>query len=320
MIPSNPQQSQIPHIEQFESFIYQVEGSKTWKIFKNPKLNQSLDGEGVENAKISEEHPIIEAALNPGDFLYIPKGANFETLPSPDKSLHLKFSFTKKATWSDFITVAFQHAIQAATVEDKQFQQGLPRAMFDFMGLQNEPKDDDDDQRRPEFIKHFTHLMKKLINYVPLDKVVDDLSMDFYARRLPPTLDPVDKEHQVHGSKAAKTMSLDTQVRLVRKDVIRMTEENGELIIEYNLENPRASTSTSSFNQEPLLPKFVSLPIQCIPAIQLLRNSYPDYTPIRELLVSDSEEESIELAELLFEKGLIITISPEHHSLLLNEL
>ena len=59
--------------------------------------------------------PVLEAVLEPGDVLYMPRGCIHQAYCSPgDHSLHVTLSTNQFNTWADLLEVAFPAALRAA--------------------------------------------------------------------------------------------------------------------------------------------------------------------------------------------------------------
>lgn len=67
------------HFDHHDVFIFQVSGTKSWKVF---------DYDASEADKLK---PIIEVVLEPGDFIFIPAGFYHEARTNKDSSFHLTF-------------------------------------------------------------------------------------------------------------------------------------------------------------------------------------------------------------------------------------
>ncbi|KKD34918.1 cupin domain-containing protein [Limnoraphis robusta] len=76
------------HYDTHEVLVFQIEGQKEWFVFgeteQYPRENWKRSGQ-----KPPEEPPYIQCVLNPGDFLYIPRGHWHYAIAHDQPSLHL---------------------------------------------------------------------------------------------------------------------------------------------------------------------------------------------------------------------------------------
>jgi hypothetical protein len=110
-----------PHYDTQENFLVQVEGVKSWKIYKPVYELPPVEGsyQPVPREKLSE--PILETVLHPGDVLYIPRGFVHEGAAGEKASLHVTVDIHVR-TWLDF----FSDALHAMADRDPRFRRALP--------------------------------------------------------------------------------------------------------------------------------------------------------------------------------------------------
>jgi len=88
------------HYDYVDVFILQLEGKKLWKIWD---IYKPFPLEGMANIYSTEKpDPIYEVVLNPGDFLYLPRGYVHEACTLDEYSLHLSVGAIVY-TWVDLI-------------------------------------------------------------------------------------------------------------------------------------------------------------------------------------------------------------------------
>ena len=107
------------HFDQNINFIYQVKGTKKWKVapnthVKNPMTRHTIGTElDPELASYTDGMPEAmpsdakEFTLKPGSFLFVPRGAWHSTEASGEDSLSISFTFTAP-TWIDMLTTALR--------------------------------------------------------------------------------------------------------------------------------------------------------------------------------------------------------------------
>ena len=108
-----------PHFDQNINFVFQVSGTKTWRIAENKEvinpltrhtMGQEMDPELASYAEsdMPESMPsnAVEFELTAGSLLFVPRGAWHETSASSD-ALSLNFTFTPP-TWLDLFSAALR--------------------------------------------------------------------------------------------------------------------------------------------------------------------------------------------------------------------
>ena len=96
-----PHRSQAfpPHYDNHDVFIIQIQGSKHWRLYES--LESFPSARQVRQIKRDALPPLVkELTLNPGQVLYIPRGAYHEALTSDSFSLHLTIGVFPD-TWAD---------------------------------------------------------------------------------------------------------------------------------------------------------------------------------------------------------------------------
>lgn len=87
-----------PHYDKFDTFVLQIEGKKLWKIYEEAILLPLVSN---ANPFIGKSIPACqEVELEPGDFLYLPRGYVHETATTSSHSLHVTLA-TEVFTWAD---------------------------------------------------------------------------------------------------------------------------------------------------------------------------------------------------------------------------
>ena len=128
------------HYDRHDTLILQIAGSKHWALYSSPeklplehvpllafeKLGEATQYRGapvVEDvvALTASEEPTDEFVMEPGDFLYLPRGFVHEARTSTDLSVHVTIGI-HALTWLDLIAVSlgqFGH-------KDPRFRKALP--------------------------------------------------------------------------------------------------------------------------------------------------------------------------------------------------
>ena len=88
-------------------------------------------------------------------------------------------------------------ALKAAIEEDVEFRRGLPVDYLAYMGVSN--SDGPETAKRAAFLKAIDGLMKKLVNFAPVDAAVDQLGKRLMRDALPPYLTPSEAGRSVQA-------------------------------------------------------------------------------------------------------------------------
>jgi len=194
-------QGLAPHCDDVEIFVLQLEGKKTWKLYK-PMVELSRDyTQDLPQDDLGE--PIYETTLEPGDMLYFPRGTIHQAKTGSDShSTHISISTYQQHTWGDFMDHVVRLAVDNALEEDVSFRKGLPLNYLEYLGTQKnmskyvdeeeeeEKKKDTISNENNENVKKFKEQIKeylsKLVDHIDVNKAADAMSSDFMASRLPP--------------------------------------------------------------------------------------------------------------------------------------
>ncbi|XP_022622450.1 ribosomal oxygenase 1 isoform X1 [Seriola dumerili] len=299
-----------PHYDDIEAFVVQLEGKKHWRVY-NPRSDDEvlpvISSPNFDQADIGK--PILEVVLEAGDLLYFPRGFIHQGDCLPDAhSLHITISSYQKNSWGDLLQKVVPAALEIAMEEDVEFRQGLPLDYLTYMGVQNSDKDD---PRRSKFFSRIESLMKKLINYAPVDAAVDQKARDFLHDCLPPLLTPDELASSVQGAPArwergrvmdvGACITTQTQIRVLRAGCARLCSDGDTVHLYYTTDNPRV------YHKEEL--KSFEINPEHTDAVEFLIHSYPKFVTVGSL-PCDSAKDRVDLAEMLFERGIIHTAEP----------
>ena len=174
-------------------------------------------------------------------------------------------------------------------------------------------------QRRARRQKHFKEEAKKRIMRVckqamsMLDDACDEIGKRFLSDRLPPALLEPEKSLTKEGISDGDSMAAtrhhhdvskkvwpNTLCRLVRPDIARLVVEDGKAVLYHCLDNSRIYHGT------PLSP--MEFEIDDAPALeQLLTTVEPHWIMVKDLIHGDIEDK-MEIAQTLYDEGLLATI------------
>eukprot|EP00933_Yihiella_yeosuensis_P041101 TRINITY_DN35542_c0_g1_i1.p1 TRINITY_DN35542_c0_g1~~TRINITY_DN35542_c0_g1_i1.p1 ORF type:complete len:579 (+),score=142.50 TRINITY_DN35542_c0_g1_i1:74-1810(+) len=228
----NKSQGLAPHFDDVEVFMLQLEGSKRWR------LNEPPDGEEYPLPRDYSRDflpseigtQLVDCILETGDLLYLPRGTvhqgvaqastSSSSTASADFSHHLTVSAYQRNAWCNLLEKALSGALERAAGESSEFREGLPVNYLSYMGSWHDLGNPGEEgqhkgSKREAFIRHVKGLISRLQEFVELDEVCDELSVDFMAQRLP----PVRSENQEKQEQAEVT--LDSRVRWVDASAVR---------------------------------------------------------------------------------------------------
>ncbi|CAH0719819.1 unnamed protein product, partial [Brenthis ino] len=298
-----------PHYDDIEAFILQAEGKKHWRIYKPRDVSEVLPRTSSKNFSDDEiGEPILEVTLEAGDMLYFPRGYIHQGVTiDGEHSLHVTVSMYQKHAWADLFEKMIPAALQIAINENIELREGLPFDIYENFGLVHS---DSNTPRKTEIEEVIKGLFDKIKDYLPIDEAVDQMSKKFQQDALPPVLNDLEKAVTVYGDTDVMVengrvsnrveISLDTKIRLLRKNILRMVSEDRIRIYYY------AENSLEYHGNE--LP-FLEIEEDMAPAIETLITSYPEYVSVENLDVP-SESEKLQIADALWSRGLIMTEYP----------
>eukprot|EP00057_Strongylocentrotus_purpuratus_P030723 XP_782527.3 PREDICTED: bifunctional lysine-specific demethylase and histidyl-hydroxylase NO66 isoform X1 [Strongylocentrotus purpuratus] len=301
-----------PHYDDIEAFVLQLEGKKHWKLYNQRSPAEVLprfSSSNFTDADIGQ--PILDTTLEPGDLLYFPRGVIHQaSTPSETHSLHITISACQKNTWGDLMEHVLTRALHVVREENIDFRKSLPTDYLNYMGVAHE---DLDDERRQPFMKKIGDLFSKLLKSAPIDAAADQMSLEFFHTSLPPVLEEAEESCSVFGESAScrngkvsgiVQLGEDDQIRLLRRNILRLVPEEDKVLVYHSLENSRV------FKEKEL--QYFEIPPELAPAVEHLLHSYPDYVPVSNLAdqlqpVNDEIADPEDLAQTLYEKGLLMT-------------
>ncbi|XP_028398568.1 ribosomal oxygenase 1-like [Dendronephthya gigantea] len=298
-----------PHYDDIEAFVLQLEGKKHWRLYAPRRDGEVLPRFSSDNLREEDiGDPVLDIVLEPGDLLYFPRGTihQADTLDGPH-SLHITLSTYQKTSWGDFMEELLPKALQNAIEEDVEFRRGLPLNYLSSMGFTNA---ETSSKERSEFLRRVEQLLMKLISHLPIDAAVDQMGIKHIHNSLPPVLNRDEKDCSVFNVGArwqdgqitnAVQLDEDTELRLVRKDSVRLVADEEGVTLYYNMENSRVY-----HEQEQQYMEFAS---EGSPIIEQMIKAFPNFVEVKNL-PGDNMDYKIDLLTMLYEKGIVITKEP----------
>lgn len=289
----------------------QLEGKKHWKIYNPRSTEETLPRFSSENLEQDDVgNPVIEVDLEPGDMIYMPRGTIHQgNCLNEEHSLHITISAYQLNSWTDLFEKLLPAALTAASQEDLQFREGLPRDFLLNMGVANEDKASTE---REQFISKVKHLMKKLIDYAPIDAACDQMGRKLMHDGLPPALELSEKARTVLGdgekwnsnkNTVVNRVEIDpdTNIRLIRSTAIRLVSEDDSVQVYFSTENTREYHEVEEQSLE--------VGSDMAPAVEHLITSYPAWVKVEDLPLEELEDR-MKVAGDLWERGILMTSEP----------
>lgn len=159
-------------------------------------------------------------------------------------------------------------------------------------------------------------LLYRLVPHLNVDAAVDQHAKNFVHESLPPVLNGVEKMESMHGggefwdvtSKAVLggiEIEPDSQLKLLRQGAVRLLLEDDCVRLYHSMENSREYKQFEA--------QFVEIEAHLAPAVEHLIHAYPDYCHVEDLPL-ESDEDKLDIANLLYDKGLVMVIQPDEGS------
>jgi ribosomal protein L16 Arg81 hydroxylase len=109
-----------PHWDSHDVLVLQISGTKYWKIYENGVVLADTQLK-FEKKEFDAGKVIDEILLEPGDFLYIPRGLTHDAYTDESHSLHVTTGMLGY-TWSQYMIESIVHLSK----NDKQFRRFIP--------------------------------------------------------------------------------------------------------------------------------------------------------------------------------------------------
>jgi len=248
--------------------------------------------------------------LEAGDMIYMPRGTIHQgNCLSDEHSLHITISAYQLNSWTDLLEKLLPAALTAASQEDLQFREGLPRDFLLNMGVAHE---ENKSSAREQFMEKVKKLMTKLIDYAPVDAACDQMGKRLMHDVLPPALELSEKARTVLGDgekwNSSKNSVVnrveidpDTSIRLIRSTAVRLVTEEDSVLVYFSTENTREYHEVGEQSLE--------VGSDLAPAVEHLITSYPAWVKVEELPLEELEDR-MKVAGDLWERGILMTNEP----------
>ncbi|XP_031629108.1 bifunctional lysine-specific demethylase and histidyl-hydroxylase NO66 [Contarinia nasturtii] len=296
-----------PHYDDIEAFVLQIEGQKEWLLYPPRTEDEKLPRESSGNFQQDEiGEPKFREILSPGDMLYFPRGWIHQAKTvSNHHSLHITLSVYQKNAFADLFEELTKQALKTAIEKNVNFRKGLPVDIWNQFG-ETYSEFNDLSARRKQIKTHLITMFKEIQNYLDIDSAVDKLATKYQFDALPPVLGTMEKVRTCFGTKpllnnngdiVMPEMDEETEVRLLRAHIVRLTKVDGAYNLYYHVDNSKEYHG-SDLN-------FVEVEEATTGVVKKLIHFYPKYVKIANL--SNNIEESMAVVGSLWERGLIMT-------------
>ena len=117
-----------PHYDVHDVFVLQVAGQKHWTIhepvLRDPLRTQAWNDRAAEVAAAAEREPVIDAVLQPGDALYLPRGYLHSAEALGEISAHLTVGVHSVTRWA--AAESALDLVRTLAAEDPRLRGSLP--------------------------------------------------------------------------------------------------------------------------------------------------------------------------------------------------
>jgi hypothetical protein len=154
------------HHDTHDVFALQTHGRKHWVVYE-PHVEAPIPGQGW-SADVAPTPPVLDVTLQPGDALYVPRGAPHAAATVDEPSLHLTIGIVA-TTWHDLLKSLLDRAAQ-----EPSFRAALP------VGWADQPAD-----AAPQAKEALLRLAGWIAEQ-DADELLDSAASRFWSARLPP--------------------------------------------------------------------------------------------------------------------------------------
>lgn len=257
--------------------------------------------------------PILDKVLKPGDVLYFPRGTIHQACTQPGfHSLHITLSVYQKHSYADLFEILLPQMLSDTIAQDVELRKGLPLNIWQNLGIVHLHQKSNE---RENILEKCNDLISRVFGKLKgnLDDAVDQMAKRFHHDALPPEVNDFEMSRTVFGSCTTINergeaqnnivIHVNSRVRLLRANVIRLLRENDKNCIYYYVDNSREYHEYE--------PNFIEIEENDAFAVEQLIKSYPCYVTVKQLEVAD-EERKIDIVQSLWDRGLLML---EHDSL-----
>ncbi|XP_064473711.1 ribosomal oxygenase 2-like [Ornithodoros turicata] len=169
-------QGLAPHHDDVEVFVLQLEGVKSWKLYKPPSELPRTYSKDFSQDEIGS--PTHEFTLQPGDLLYMPRGTIHQAHTPDDSdshSTHITISTYQAHSVGEYLKSVLPDLVEQVMDSTVELRRGLPLGFFPACRMGKSTIE--------SAVEHFQEQLKNLSGAIPRPH---DLVRDFMLTRLPP--------------------------------------------------------------------------------------------------------------------------------------
>lgn len=212
----------------------------------------------------------------------------------------------QKTSLADLFEEITRAALKKAIANETSFRYGLPLDIWYNFGASYENLQSE----RKEHIKnHIRTLFEHLMAHIDVDEAVDRLAVQFQHDALPPFIAQDEKKllsigtqatPKTNGKMALRTVFRNTEVRLLRANIVRLTTHDDENRLYFYLDNSK------EYHEHDV--NYIELDESAVLIANKLIHAYPAYIKIRDL--DEDYENALSIAGALWERGLLMSEKP----------
>jgi ribosomal protein L16 Arg81 hydroxylase len=195
------------HYDAIEGFILQIDGSKSWRIYKpEQRLPLAIAAAPTLEGPLGE--PLMEIELHAGDLLYLPRGYIHEAFTSECSSLHVTVAVAV-LRWADLLG----SALTLVAAQDVRFREAVPVGFLNTSGAALQ-----------ERLQELLHLLAAKAR---ANEAVDHLAEQFIGKL------PALPGGQFVPPEEIEQIDLDTVLEKAPGVISRVNMEKGSVSIQY---------------------------------------------------------------------------------------
>lgn len=226
------------------------------------------------------------------------------------KLLNRSYSYILQ-TYGDLLEILLPMALKEAINENVNLRKGLPMDIWQNMGVVNS---DNYYRERDSVISQIKACFETVCRHARadsnLDNAVDQMALRYQHDALPPKLTAEEESCSVYGTKITagedgapeySYIELDTKIRLIRANVVRMVRHDSGIRVYYSSENAK---DHHGFEEN-----YLEINPSDAPAVEVLIKAYPLYITPRDLQLENNDK-NLFVAQDLWERGILMTDKP----------
>ncbi len=318
-----------------DSFVVQLYGSSSWRLYARKKdqahtskssftsssavsqeevLTQSLSVDGFISTVV-EQDPYVEATMQAGDTLYIPKGWGFSFRGSGEQeesgggdkkkesklgnaNVHLRLFTNSLNSVGDLLELTLPAAMETCRQEEAAMEASLPRTYASVLGATNSELDDD--AQRNALLSSLQARLQRVFQVAAtlLDSSADQLVKTFMGQRMPVPLSS-EEESKSSACIVDPVIKAYTRVRMIRPGVARVVIEDGTCVLYHCMDNSREMYGN------PLRP--LEFDLDDGVCIEAVLSAYPTSIMVADLPhPSEEDEDKVGVVQALFKEGFLL--------------